>query len=145
MVATKLFVFLVAIFWSQSCTSRDTPRPDSPRPDMQVNENRATEERKVDYKTFILGKWEGAWEDRVVMYFTFNKDGTAIVDYTPRGDKKTVRKYKFKNEKTLIMDGYPENIIIDSRGENEMRLRPEVDNEIDVNMIFVYSFKRIVE
>jgi len=105
----------------------------------------------TDYKKLIIGKWKGVYEvnDELAMYITFNEDGTLAEDYSPIkdyiGEKKVIRPYKFKNEKTLIVEGLPNNIVIYKKSDDEISFYPETKVEGDIFTIFTLSFKRIKE
>lgn len=44
------------------------------------------------------------------MYITFKADGTAVVNYTPNGGAKFELSYKFKDDKTIEISLYLENL-----------------------------------
>lgn len=96
-----------------------------------------------NYRHLVIGTWEG--RDQVsAMYLTFKTDGTAIVDYTPNGGEKHEFHYNFKDNKTIEMSLYPENLIIRKWSDDEISFQPEGKKlREDIPKVYVYRFKRV--
>jgi hypothetical protein len=107
------------------------------------------------YAKLIVGTWEGRestvtrvegreYVSTSVMYLTFNNDGTAIIDYSPSGGKKFVVPYKFKDEKTIIDNLHPENLIINEGSDGTISFSPEGNRmRVEIDMIYEYKFRKI--
>jgi hypothetical protein len=103
----------------------------------------------------IVGTWEGRepivtrvkgqkYIDASVMYLTFGRDGTAVIDYSPGGGKKFVVPYKFKDERTIMDSHHPENLIIREEGDGAISFYPEGNRMREsIDMIYVYKFRKI--
>jgi hypothetical protein len=146
MINLKLLSLIFLVLWSQSCSSLAPSSRNA-----NANINREVVNPNTDYKKLVIGKWKGVHsvDDELVMYITFNQDGTVIEDYSPvkdyTGKKKVVKTYKFKNEKTIILEGLPNNMVIYKKSDDEIWFYPETKVEGDMFEIFTLSFKRIKE
>jgi|GEM_PF-2934917 len=145
MINLKLLSLVFFILWGVSCSSSVSHSQNS-----TANINGEVV-NSTDYKKLIIGKWKGVHsvDDELVMYITFNQDGAVIEDYSPvkdyTGKKKVVTTYKFKNEKTIILEGLPNNLVIYKKSDDEIWFYPETKVEGDMFEIFTLSFKRIKE
>src|SRR5207244_2340589 len=80
----------------------------------------------VDWKTSVIGTWEGRTSDRTdVMLVTFNADNSAVFDYTPSGGQKFNTNYSFTSDGTIADGIHPENLIVDAEDIDHLRFRPE--------------------
>jgi hypothetical protein len=107
------------------------------------------------YARLIIGTWEGreTTVSRVYgreytvthrMYLTFNADGTAIIDYSPGGGKKFEATYRFKDERTIIDNLHPENLIINEGKDGTISFSPEGNRTRKwIEMIYQYDFRKI--
>ncbi|MBI4752147.1 MAG: hypothetical protein HY774_26975 [Acidobacteria bacterium] len=98
----------------------------------------------VDYKKLILGTWEGVFDGKVEISVTFQKNNTAIVDYSMGsfgGKKSEPLAYSFKDDRTIILKNYPENLVIHSNGPDELVFEPEIVRQ-DKALIYICVYKR---
>jgi hypothetical protein len=109
----------------------------------RMNSGAHNSNQSLDYSDLVIGTWEG--RDQVsAMYLTFKTDGTAIVDYTPNGGEKHELSYGFKDDKTIEISLYPENLIIKKWSDDEISFQPEGKNlREDIPKVYVYRFKRV--
>lgn len=140
MIKIKFLIVVFTLLWGNSCLSSNSTTSNT-----NLTENNKNMSTSSDYKNLILGKWEGKSDKPTIegwMLIEFRKDGLAVIEYSPPGGKFT-RAYKFKNEKTLEVEGYPDNLIINKNSDDEITFNPEIDKERDIDVIYVYSFKRM--
>lgn len=129
MIKTFLISVGCALAAFTFCTNRNSVAPNS--------------NQSSNYRDLIIGSWEG--RDRASgMFLTFKTDGTAVIDYTPNGGEKFELSYKFKDDRTIEISLYPENLIVKKWSDNEISFRPEGDKlRKDISMVYIYRFKRI--
>jgi hypothetical protein len=110
------------------------------------NTNR-TSETFTDYKTFILGTWDCDYSYNGVpskMFVTFKSDNMIESDSTV--NKESIEPYKFKNENTVQVSRYPDNLIIERVSDNQLRFKPEGDKlRKDLEIIYSCSFMRVAK
>lgn len=100
--------------------------------------------QSIDYKKMILGTWEGMYNGKVEIMVTFQKNNTAIVDYSMGsfgGKKSEPLPYSFKDDRTIVMKNYPENLVIQSQGPDQLQFAPEKDRQ-DKALIYLCGYKR---
>lgn len=100
--------------------------------------------QSIDYKKMILGTWEGVFNEKVELTVTFQKNNTAIVDYSMGsfgGKKSEPLPYSFKDNRTIVMKNYPENLVIQSNGPDQLQFAPEQDRQ-DKALIYLCGYKR---
>jgi hypothetical protein len=95
MLKLKMLILAVALFSTSQCSA-----PNSTRQILNVNQTSTT---PINYKSFILGTWEGrAWdngqENHLVMYVTFTGNNLTV-DYSPSGGAKFTVPYRSRMRK----------------------------------------------
>lgn len=107
------------------------------------------------YARLIIGTWEGRetavsrlygreYTVTYRMYLTFKADGTAIIDYSPGGGEKFEVAYRFKDERTIIDNVHPENLIINEGKDGAISFSPEGNRTRKwIEMIYQYKFRKI--
>lgn len=132
MARLKALILVLAAFCFSQCSAPKTNNRD-------LSVNRQTSNPPVDYQKLIAGTWKCVGHK---IYVTFN-DGTITVDYSLEGGRKFTEPYKFKDERTLEVSRYPENLIIVRYTDDEIGFRPEGDKlRADIEMIYACSFVR---
>ena len=78
------------------------------------------------------------------MFITFEPNGNAIVDYTPTGGRKQIVPYHFKDDRTVVISVYPDDLIIHRWNDDEVSFQPQTGElREDVSMVYVFRFKRV--
>jgi hypothetical protein len=97
----------------------------------------------TDYKELIIGRWEGQCVENV-MNLTFNKNGTVIIDYSSLGGHKFNLPYTFKDNRTLKIRIFPDDLVIDMESNDAMSFRTKRQKlRKHIALIYVCRFKRI--
>lgn len=97
----------------------------------------------IDYKNFIIGTWEGSGYGES-MYITFKKNGKAVIDFTPKGGGKFELPYSFKDERTIKISLFPDNLVIDRKNDDEMSFKPKYQSLREhISVIYILTFKRV--
>jgi hypothetical protein len=128
----KALILLLAVFCLSQCSA-----PDANKRYLSVNNQ--TSSSPVDYQKLIAGTWKCVGHE---IYVTF-KEGIMTVDYSREGGGKFTSPYKFKDESTLEVSRYPENLIIVKYTDDEIGFRLEGrELRADIEMIYACRFVR---
>jgi hypothetical protein len=132
MAKLKVLILVLAALCFSQCSV-----PNTNNGNLRVDNQ--TSNPPVDYKKLIAGTWKCVGHE---IYVTF-KDETITVDYSRDGGRKFTVAYKFKDERTLEVGRYPENLIIVRYTDDEIGFRPEGDElRADIDMIYFCRFVR---
>ena len=132
-------IVLSLLFWdcSQPRQGLKTPGASPDKGVMKLPFNR---------KDFIVGTWAGHSTDggKLSMYVVFNGDNTVVIDYTPTGGRRLETRYDFEDQNTIRISSYPEKLVIEEEGADEIRFRP-ANKRIreDIDIIYVCNFTRV--
>ena len=129
MIRISILAMIAAGAWLNMCsTSSSNPQEPSER---------------VDYQELLVGSWVGH-DDFGQMNVLFGTDGWAEIDYSPAGGKRFRLPYSFKDERTIEISLYPENLIIERVNNNEILFRPEGNRvRVDIDRIYTCRFTRL--
>ncbi len=150
MVKIKLVSLGLFIICFCQCSVSPPPVPLPPPPPSTLPQSPAVQPVPAqpapsgDYKKTILGTWEGMFNGKVELTITFQKNNTAIVDYSMGsfgGKKSEPLPYSFKDNRTIVMKNYPENLVIQSNGPDQLQFAPEQYRQ-DKALIYLCDYKR---
>jgi hypothetical protein len=139
MTRIKVLIIILVTVAASQCSASNNSRSIS-----NFNQNSSS---PVDYKSLILGKWEGrasyvGGDGHLVMFVTFDENNLTV-DYSPSGGGKFTALYKFRDESTIESSHYPENLVIVRYSNNVIGFRPEGDKlREDIEMIYECRFKK---
>lgn len=126
-----LFLILVLSLLSQ-CSTLDTNQQYS-------NATNQDSTPAIDYKKLIAGSWKCEESE---IYVSFN-DGTMTVDYSTPRRKERKFPYKFKNESTLEVSNYPDNLVIEKYTDDAIGFRPDGhEPKESIDMLYLCRFVR---